>query len=357
MSIAKRIFGKLSDGREVSLYELENKNGMRLILSEFGAAMVKIVVNDKNGDPVDVICGYDDVKSYELGDGYQGAIVGRWANRIRKGRFTLDGVEYQLPTNNGENHLHGGTDGHLSHIIWNSEAVSEGDEPSVRFSCTSPDGSNGYPGTLSVSVTYTLTKDNGVSIRYNATTDKKTILSLTNHSYFNLGGYDSGSIADHVMTVDAESFLETDEGLIPTGRILSVEGTPFDFRASKRLGDEIDSDFEAIRFGLGYDHCLNFAGWEEESREVLHRATLYCAKTGIEMKVLTNSPCVQIYSGNVMNNKDYPFKNGVEQIPRNAICIETQRMPDSMNHEGFTKAILDVGETYDYTTVYKFENK
>ena len=339
MSIIKRSFGKLSDGREVLIYDLENANGVILSVCEFGAAIVKIIVNDKSGAPVDVLCGYDDAESYELGEGYQGATVGRWANRIEGGRFMLDGVEYQLPLNKDTYHIHGGNAGKLSHILWDSEIVENGDDPTVRFYCTSPDGDNGYPGNLAVSVTYTLTKDNGVSIHYIATTDKTTVISLTNHSYFNLGGYASGSIIDHVLSVDADTYLEIDGRAIPTGRILSVEGTPLDFRSAKRVGDGIDSDFPAIKNAGGYDYCFNFTGWQDESKEILHRATLYCEKTGIEMTVHTNSPCAQVYTANGMKDKAHPFKGGIEQIPRNAICIETQRMPDSPNHVALPNAL------------------
>ena len=354
MSIIKRNFGKLTDGRDVLVYEMKNKNGTELSVCEFGAAMVKIIVRDKDGAPVDVLCGYDNAESYEKGRGYQGATVGRWANRIEGGRVNIDGVEYQLTVNKGTFHIHGGTDGKLSHVLWNSAIVSDGDEPSVRFTHLSPDGSNGFPGNLSVSVTYTLTADDGVSIRYNATTDKKTVISLTNHSYFNLNGYNAGSIIDHVMTLDADTYLETDGRSVPTGKIISVEGTPFDFRSPKRVGDEIDSPHPNMQSAGGYDHCFNFVGWEKGSDEILLRATVYSAESGIEMQVYTNCPCAQVYTANGMNDKNYPFKGGVEQIPRNAICVETGRMPDSMNHEGFTKCTLDVGEKYDYTTVYKF---
>lgn len=357
MSVIKKRFGNLSDGREVFLYEMKNANGMTVVISEYGAAIVSLNVPDKKGRFLDVVCGYDDVQSYEHADGYQGAIVGRWANRIAEGKFELDGKKYSLTVNNGKNHLHGGAENPISSKLWKVDSVSEGGEPSLCLSCVSNDGDDGYPGTLYVTVTYTLLKDNALSIRYSAKTDKKTVVNLTNHAYFNLGGYDSGSVRDHLLTVFADSYLETDETLIPTGKLASVEGTPFDLRTPKRLGDAIDSNHKDIMLVGGYDHCFNFVGWEDESKEIRHRATLYCAETGIEMKVLTNSPCAQIYSGNVMNNANFPFKNGYAQNSHNAVCIETERMPDSMNHKGFTKCTLDVGETYDYTTVYKFNVK
>ena len=356
MSITKRSFGKLTDGREVFVYDIKNAKGTELSVCEFGASMVNIVVCDKNGKKTDVLCGYDNARDYEMARGYQGAVVGRWANRIEGGSFILDGEKYSLTINKGTYHIHGGNEGKLSHILWESELVAD-NENAVRFSCVSPDGNNGYPGNLSVSVTYALTEDDGVFIHYVATTDKKTIISLTNHSYFNLNGCGSGSIVDHVLVLDADTYLETDDRAIPTGRIMSVEGTPFDFRVAKRVGDEIDSPHPNIQSAGGYDHCFNFVGWEKESDEVALRASVYSEESGIEMQVYTNSPCAQVYTANGMNDKNYNFKGGVEQIPREAICIETQRMPDSMNHEGFTKATLDVDEVYDYTTIYKFSAK
>ena len=226
MSVTKKFFGKLSDGREVYTYTLKNAAGMKVKLSEFGAAIVKLVTPDRNGTFTDVVCGYDSMYGYENGDGYQGAVVGRWGNRIAKGRFTLDGVEYQLSLNNGNNHLHGGAVDKISHKIWSVEILSDGEEPAVKFSYFSPDGEENYPGNLNISVTYTLTADNALALHYEATTDKKTVINLTNHSYFNLGGYASGSIHDHILWVDADSYLETDEELIPTGRMIPPQDLP-----------------------------------------------------------------------------------------------------------------------------------
>ena len=269
----------------------------------------------------------------------------------------MDGREYNLTINKVPNHIHGGNEGKLSHVVWKGQIVDDGEEPSLRLFCASPDGDNGYPGNLCVSITYTLTNDNEVVIHYEATTDKKTVINLTNHAYFNLGGYDSGSVCDHVLTVLADTYLETDQASIPTGRIISVEGTPFDFRSPKRVGEDIDSSHPNMQSAGGYDHCFNFDGWQSYKRQPSLGAKLYCEKSGIEMQVITNQPCVQIYSANGMKNADFPFKGGCPQVPRNAICLEAQRMPDSMNHDGFTKCTLDVDEKYDYTTVYKFNIK
>ncbi len=357
MSISKRLFGKLSDGRDVYIYTLRNGNGMSLEISEFGAAIVKLFAPDRFGGFGDVVCGYDSLRSYELASGYQGATVGRWANRIHRGRFTMDGVTYQLGINNGKNHLHGGVKNKLSHKIWNSEIVSDGDEPALKLTALSPDGEEGFPGNLFVAVVYTLTDDNAVKIEYHAVTDKKTVVNLTNHSYFNLGGYASGKILDHIVTVDAQSYLEADDELIPTGRIIDVEGTPFDFREPKRVGDGINADHKDIKVANGYDHCFNFTDWEKRPEAPVCRASLYCPAAGREMILITDQPCVHIYSGNSMGNAEYPFKGGCPQTQYGAICFETERMPDAMNHEGFTPCILDVGESYDYTTIYKFSIK
>ena len=218
MSISKELFGKLSDGREVYIYTLKNANGMTVRLSEFGAAIVSLYAPDINGNFTDVVCGFDNPSSYELAGGSHGSVVGRWANRIGKGRFTLDGVEYILDLNKVTYHHHGGKKNFVRKI-WNSQIVSDSDQPSLKFSVFSPDGEERYPGNLNVDVVYTLTSDNALSIHYVATTDKKTVINLTNHSYFNLDGYASGSVRDHILWIDADSFLKTDTDLVPTGEI------------------------------------------------------------------------------------------------------------------------------------------
>ena len=354
MSISKELFGKLSDGREVYIYTLKNANGMTVRLSEFGAAIVSLCAPDRNGFFTDVVCGFDDLLSYEKDGGSHGSVVGRWANRIAKGKFTLDGTEYTLDLNMGTYHHHGGKKNFVRKI-WSSRIVSDSDEPSAEFSLLSPDGDEGYPGNLNVKVTYTLTSDNALSIHYFATTDKKTVINLTNHSYFNLDGYASGSIRDHVLWIDADRYLQSDKDLIPTGTILSAKGTPLDFTEPRVIGKDIDADFEPLRTAGGYDHCYHFGGEYEKEPKLC--ASLYSPKSGREMLVYTNQPCVQIYSANFMDDEKYPFKGGFPQKIQNAICLETQRMPDGMNHENFTKSTLAPDEVYDYTTVYKFSVK
>ena len=353
MSIQKTLFGTLPDGRSVYEFTLRNASGTTVKLLDYGATVKEIHVVDKNGMFADVVAGYDTLDSYLRADGYQGAVIGRIGNRICKGKFELDGKKYDLYINNGPNHLHGGKEG-FNAKLWVPE-MYEGNEPSVLFSYVSPDGEEGYPGTLSVSVKYTLTEDNALAINYVATTDKKTIINLTNHSYFNLGGYDSGNIYSHLLSIDAPYYLPTDENLIPTGEIRSVKGTPFDFTESKEIGKDIDADCEDLKIAGGYDHCFYFGA--SESNEVTKRAELYELESGRLMEMFTNQPGVQIYTGNFVNNPDFPFKGGVEQKKQTLVCLETQKMPDSINHENFTSVVLDVGDKYDYTTVYKFSTK
>ncbi|MBO5326667.1 MAG: galactose mutarotase, partial [Clostridia bacterium] len=248
------------------------------------------------------------------------------------------------------NHLHGGKEG-FDHKIWEVDPI-DGDEPQLRLHYVSPDGEEGYPGTLDVTVTYTLRSTNALSIRYVATTDRRTVLNLTNHTYFNLGGFASGKVFDHVLQLDADTYLPTDDTLIPTGELKSVAGTPFDFRSPKAIGKDFFADDTDLKLAGGYDHCFNFVGGE--SKEPVLRATLYEPNSGREMKVYTNQPCVQFYSGNFLNNGDHPFKGGYPQATQNALCLETQHMPDAINHRNFTNVILNPGEVYDYTTEYVF---
>ena len=351
--IEKNLFGKLSDGRDVYAYTLKNKSGMSVKLLDFGGVIAELRVPDRNGNFCDVVGGYDNVSSYEFADGYQGALIGRFGNRINKGHFTLDGAEYSLFINNNDNHLHGGEFGFNSKI-WEAEEI-DGDEPTLKLHVISPDGEESYPGTLDVTVTYTLTAQNGLCIRYEAETDKATPINLTNHCYFNLNGYASGSIYSHELTMDADSFLPTDDRLIPTGEIRSVEGTPFDFRIAKSIGRDINTDCDEINFAGGYDHCLNFTGGE--TKLPAKRVELYAPESGRVMEVFTNQPCVQLYTGNFLTNEKFPFKGGYPQSKQTLLCLETQHMPDSINHKNFTDCVLRLGEKYDYTTEYRFSVK
>lgn len=351
MSIEKKAFGILADGRKVSAYTLRNEAGAKVKIIDFGGALVQIKVPDREGNNADVICGYDQLDSYINGDGYQGALIGRFGNRIGGSKFTLDGKTYKVSVNdNGVNSLHGGICG-FNAKIWNAEMV-DGDEPSLILTLTSPDGEEGYPGKLDVKVTYTLTANNSVVIDYYAVCDKPTILNLTNHAYFNLGGYNSGKIFDHKLWLDADSYLPTDEKLIPTGEIRSVTGTPFDFTTEKTIGQDFDLTNTDLGLAGGFDHCFNFKGGETE--EPVLRGILTDEKSGRQMKMYTNQPCVQFYSGNFLNNEKYPFKNNYPQGLQNALCLETQKMPDAINHDNFTDCVLRPGQEYKYTTIYEF---
>ncbi len=350
MSIQKKLFGVMPDGREVYAYTMCNENGMKVKILSYGGVIAEIKVPDKNGCFTDVVGGYDDLRSYVEADGYQGALIGRWGNRIAKGRFTLEGKEYRLFINNGENHLHGGEYGFNSKI-WDV-TEKDGDEPELVLHTVSPDGEEGYPGTLDLHVTYRLSRQNGLSLSYRATTDKTTVLNLTNHVYFNLRGYAFGSVHPLWLQLDADTYLPTDEGLIPTGEIRSVAGTPFDFRKGKLVGQDIGADLDDIRMAGGYDHCLNFVGGE--TKEPVKRGELYDPESGRLMELFTNQPCVQLYSGNFLTNEKYPFKGGLRQTPQSLICLETEHMPDSVNRENFTNCVLKPGEVYDYTTEYRF---
>ncbi len=353
MSIKKKLFGIMPDGREVYSYTLRNANGMKVKIMTLGGTIMQIKVPDRDGNFCDVIGGYDSLSSYLGADGYQGALIGRFGNRIARGKFTLDGVDYTLAVNNGVNHLHGGEEG-FNAKIWDA-VPTDGDEPSLELHYISPHMDEGYPGTLDVTVTYKLSSDNALFINYRATADKKTVLNLTNHTYFNLSGYADGSILDHELWIDADTYLPTDDTLIPTGELKSVEGTPFDFREMKVIGRDFYNDDTALKYAGGYDHCFNFKGGE--SKEPIKRAELYSAKSGRVMEVITDQPCVQFYSGNFLTNEKYPFKGGFTQKVQSLMCLETQHMPDSVNHRNFTDCTLDVGEVYDYTTIYKFSTK
>lgn len=347
--ITAELFGTMPDGREAMAYTLTNANGMTVKITNYGGAILQIIVPDREGRMADVVCGYDSLEDYCFSKGYQGALIGRWGNRIGGARFSLDGVEYHLAKNNGENSLHGGCCG-FDKKLWDAEPI-DGDEPALLLRTVSPDGEEGFPGNLTVEVRYTLTADNRLCLDYTAETDAKTVINLTNHSYFNLGGYASGDILSHELWLDADSYLETDAGLIPTGRILPVEGSPMDFRTAKPIGRDIDAKDIALAYGHGYDHCFNFVGGRQA--EPVLRAELYDPRSGRAMQVFTDQPCVQFYSANGMNG-DRPFKGGYPQQPRHALCLETEVMPDSMNHPGFTDAVLLPGQRYSTRTVYAF---
>ena len=337
----KAYFGEI-EGREVSLYILKNDK-LEVTLSDYGATIIRVRLTLKNGEVRDLVRGYDDLNSYVNADGYLGAVVGRVGNRICRGKFTLDGADYELYCNNGVNHLHGGKVGFDKKIY---DTVIDGD--SVVFSATSPDGEEGYPGKLDYSVKYTLT-DNSLRLDYYAVTDKATPLNLTNHVYFNLMG--AGTVYTHRITVDADRYIPTDDTLIPTGEVASVDGTPFDFREEKFLGAGILGTHKDITLGGGLDHCVVFT----DRGEGMHERVKVTSPDGlVTLKTYTDMPAVQLYSGNFLGNKNYPFRGGEKQIKRAAFCLETEAYPDSVNHPHFTNTVLRPGEEYKTATVYEF---
>ncbi len=296
--IEKKLFGKLNDGRDVFLYTLKNNSGSQIRIINFGARVVSLTMPDRNGTFADVVTGFDSLSSYINDNSYFGVIVGRYGNRIGKGKFQLDGKEYQLTINNGENHLHGGKTGFFK-AFWNAEPVETDSGPSLKLSLVSPDGDEGYPGTISISVTYTLTYSNELKIDYESTTDKPTIMNPTHHSYFNLSGNFKDKILDHELFIDADSTTQVDEELIPTGKIVSVENTPMDFRKPTAIDLHINDDNEQIKFGRGYDH--NWVLNKYKKGFVRKVASLYDPTSGRFMEVLTDQPGLQFYSGNFLN--------------------------------------------------------
>lgn len=338
-------FGVTSDGKEAHLYTLENKNGMKACVSDYGAVLVDLFVPDKEGKMRDVVLGYGDAAGYEKGDAAIGAVVGRSANRIGGAGFDLNGVHYDLAKNdNGKNSLHSGPD-YYHKRFWE---VEEYDAGHISLLLHSPDGDQGYPGALDMHVTYTLDDDNTLTIHYEAVPDQDTVINMTNHSYFNLNGHDSGSVLDHKVTLNADYFTPADAESIPTGEIRSVEGTPMDFRAGRVLGDDIDADYEPLRFGSGYDHnwVLKNEGRFDKVAEAVSD------KSGIVMEVYTDLPGVQIYTANFLDNE--PGKEGASYMRRGAVCFETQYYPDSVHHENFPQPVCRKGEKYDTRTAYSF---
>ena len=341
-------FGKTADGTPVEAYTLKNKNGMVAKLITYGATLTELHVPDKAGKTADVVLGFDGVAGYESdANQHFGCTTGRVANRIGKAKFTLDGKEYQLAVNNGPNHLHGGTKRNLGRVVWKAEPLQSDRGSAVRFSYTSPDGEEGYPGKLEMTVTYTLSDKNELRIDYTAAADKATPVNLTNHSYFNLSGHGADTVLDHELTIAAEKYTPTDDTLIPTGKIEPVAGTPLDFTKPRRIGERIEQLLKTA--AIGYDH--NFVLSKREEQPTL-AAKVRDPKSGRVMTVLTTQPGVQFYSGNFL--KGQKGKGGQVYKQRSALCLETQHFPDSVNKPEFPSVILKPGQTYKQTCVYAF---
>jgi aldose 1-epimerase len=331
---------------------MTNDNGVEVKIINYGAIIVSLKIPDRNGDFADVVFGYDNLEDYIERSAYFGAVVGRYGNRISKARFSLDGVEYQLPVNDGENSLHGGIKG-FDKVVWDATAVESGVEPAVKLTYLSKDREEGYPGNLLVTVTYTLIKDNGLKLDYRATTDKPTVLNLTNHSYFNLNGVVGSDILDHEIMINADKFTPINEALIPTGELREVEGTPFDFRKPMSIGSRIDEECKQLEFGLGYDHNYVLNDYDGNLRLAI---TLYDKDSGRFMEVYTQEPGVQFYSGNFLNGRKTGKNNWAYQY-RSALCLEPQHYPDSPNNKHFPSVVLKPGELYHTSTIYKFTTK
>lgn len=337
------------EGDSIDFYTLRNANGMEVTFTNYGQRIVSLHAPDKNGKFADVVLGYPTLDEFVEKRNYYGSIVGRYGNRIGKGTFSIDGTDYDLVKNNGENHLHGGTKGFESKV-WK---VDRHDNSSIVFSRVSPDMEEGYPGNLSVQVVYTLNDANELKIEYQATTDKPTVVNLTNHSFFNLKGEGNGDILEHVVTVNADAYTPVDAGLIPTGVVETVENTPFDFRSPKPIGRDIDSDFEQMKIGRGYDHNFVINEMPKNAEGLKWAATVLEPQSGRTMKVYTTEPGVQFYTGNFMNGSDIG-KTGKAYPFRSAFCFETQHYPDSPNKPQFPRTRLDPGDVYRTTTVYSF---
>jgi aldose 1-epimerase len=350
--IEKTLYGKLPDGREVYQYTLMNKSGATMKVINFGAVVTSLTVPDRNGEYEDIVLGYDSLQEYMNDKCYFGAIAGRYGNRIGKGKFKLDGKEFQLTINDGENHLHGGKVGY-NKVLWSAKTVQDSVGPSLELTYVSPDGEEGYPGKVILTVTYTLTDKNELRIVYKGTTDKVTILNPTHHSYFNLSGSFKNTILNHLLMIEADAFTPVDKGLITTGKYLDVKNTPMDFRTPTAIGARINDPFEQLIFGKGYDH--NWVIKNYFKGKVCKAAEVYEQKSGRVMTVYTDQPGLQFYSGNFLDGT--AKGKGVAFQYRTGLCLEAQCFPDSPNKPEFPPVTLKPGETYEQTTIYQFSTK
>ena len=351
-TMQKQEWGKTADGEQVYLFTLSNKKGMEAAVTTYGGAVVSLKVADRKGEFADVVQGYKDVDGYVTDKGYFGALIGRYGNRIAHGEFKLDGKTYNIPKNDGANSLHGGAKG-FNKKVWTAKDVSGAAGQALELTYLSKDGEEGFPGNLSVTVVYTLTENNELKIDYSATTDKDTVLNLTNHSYFNLAGAGSGDILSHELMVPASRYTPVDSGLIPTGELAPVRGTPFDFTKLTVIGSRINDDNEQLKLGKGYDHNFVLDG----AMGTMHKAAeVYEPKSGRVMDVTTLEPGVQFYTGNFLDGT-VTGKDGKVYNHRYALCLETQHFPDSPNHPNFPTTELKPGHRYHTTTVYKFSVK
>lgn len=344
MSVTVSPFGRYPDGREIFLYTISNQAGTQAAVTNIGAALVRLLIQDRDGKPADVVLGFDRGEAYLQNDCFFGAVIGPNANRIGGASFCLDGTICQLDANDGPNNLHSHREQGWHKRLWEA---SVGDD-SVTFTLEDMDGNLGFPGNKKASVTYSLDGGNALRIHYHGTSDRRTVFNPTNHSYFNLEGHDSGKIEGHTLCLAASRYTPADAASIPTGEIAPVEGTPMDFREARRIGQDIDADFAQLRFARGYDHNWAIDGWDGTLR---HFATLEAPVSGRIMKVYTTLPGVQFYAGNYIDGQS---GKGASYDFRAGLCLETQYFPDAVNQPGFPSAIFGEGKEYDSVTVYQF---
>lgn len=351
-TITKTPYGKLPDGTVIDQYTLKNTNGMTVGIITYGGIITSWTAPNKEGVYEDVVLGYTQLEEYLNSSPYFGALIGRYGNRIAQAKFALDGKEYTLAVNDGPNHLHGGLKG-FDKVVWNATQTKTDSGVSLVLRYLSAHMEEGYPGNLETTVTYTLTPNNELEVEYQAITDQKTVVNLTQHSYFNLSADFSKPIVDHEISIDADSYLPVDETLIPTGEFAEVQNTPFDFRKAKTIGKDIDTDHDQLKKGLGYDHCwvLN-----HQNQGLRFAASAHHKKSGRLLEVYTDEPGMQFYTGNFLDGT-LPNKQGGTYAHRTGFCLETQHYPDSPNQENFPSVILNPGETYTTKTIFKFSVK
>lgn len=347
--VSKSLFGKYPDGRDVDLYTLTNGKGMEVAITNLGGIIVKLIVPDAKGNKDDLVLGFDSVEAYMKNPSFFGAVIGPNANRIGNAKFAIDGKEYQVDVNDGVNNLHSHIKLGYHKLLWDAEVVENG----VAFTLEDTDGNLGFPGNKKTTVTYTLDEENNLKLHYHACSDKKTVLNLTNHTYFNLDGHKSGKITGHTLKLACSNYTPGDAGSIPTGEIAAVAGTPMDFTAGKVIGNDIDACFEQLRFGKGFDHNWVIDGWKND-KALICFAEVKAEKSGRVMRAYTDLPGVQFYAGNCIVTQ--AGKDGATYEVRNGLCLETQFFPDSINKPQFPACVFGEGNDYDSVTVYQFTN-
>ena len=352
VTVAKKEYGSTPSGQKVDQYILKNQKGMEVTIITYGGIITSLKVPNKIGISEEVVIGFSNLEQYTKDNPYFGALIGRYGNRIAKGKFTLDGKEYQLTINNKPNTLHGGPEG-FHRVIWTVEEAKSGETASLKLKYVSKDMEEGYPGNLTVFVTYTLKNDNRLEVVYEATTDKKTVVNLTQHSYFNLSADFTKPILDHEITIAADKLVQVNADLIPTGKLIDVNNTPFDFRKPKAISANIETKDEQLKKGFGYDHCWVLNNQDKGERLT---ATAYHANSGRLLEVYTDQPGIQLYTGNYLDGT-LPMRNGGNYAHRTGFCLETQHYPDAPNQKDFPSTVLSPAENYKTKTTFKFSVK